>query len=57
MKTPKEIVLEYYPEAKAMNVGTNKGLKYYVITYNGPYACLGKGKSSKAAWKAAYRNL
>ena len=64
MPTPREIVLQYYPNAGAVNVGTKAGGKFYEIhsdvkTTEGfiNWARLGKGKSSKAAWKAAYRNL
>lgn len=54
MKSPREIVQQYYPDAIAVNVGCKKG-DYYNITCNGSY--LGQGKSKAAAWKAASRNL
>lgn len=53
-KSPREIVLRYYPNAKAINVGCKKG-KYYHIYSDKEY--LGKGKSAKNAWSAAYHNL
>lgn len=55
MKTPRELVLLYYPNAKAVNIGSKSGGRYYNILSDKTY--LGQGKSSKAAWKAAYRNL
>jgi hypothetical protein len=54
MKSPREIVLKYYPKAQAVNVGCKSG-KYYHIMSEKEY--LGKGKSSKNAWIAAYHNL
>lgn len=57
MKTPTELVKEYYPNALPINIGTKKGGNYYHIMSekeNGIY--LGKGKSKKAAWIAAYRH-
>lgn len=54
MKTPSQQVLEYYPDAKPINVGSaNKS--YYEIWSGTIY--LGKGKSKKNAWKAASRNI
>lgn len=64
MKTPREKVLYYYPYAGAINIGTRKGRNFYEIhsdtkTQKGfvNWARLGRGKSQKAAWRAAYRNL
>lgn len=54
MKTPKEIVLQYYPDAIAVNIGCKKG-DYYNIRSGIFY--LGQGKTTKMAWKAAYKNL
>jgi len=53
MKTVEEIVLKYYPNAKAVNVGCKRG-KYYNIYSGNDY--LGQGKTTKAAWQAAYKN-
>ena len=54
MQTPYEIVKEYYPKATAINVGCKNG-KYYNIVSE--YIVLSKGKTAKAAWKSAMRNL
>lgn len=54
MKKPKDIVLQYYPLAKAVNIGSKNG-DYYNIVSEETY--LGQGKSKEAAWKAASRNL
>lgn len=54
MKTPREIVLKYHPDATAKNVGCKKGDYFHI--YNGNDK-LGEGKSSKMAWKAAYKHL
>lgn len=54
MKTPREVVLKYYPKAQAVNVGCKSG-KYYHVMSDNEY--LGKGKSSKNAWMAAYNNM
>lgn len=56
VKTPSQLVLEYYPEAKPVNKG-----KYYEIwveaSQTRPWSTyLGQGKSKKAAWKVAYNN-
>lgn len=51
--SPREEVLKYYPKAQA-KLRPN-GKKYYEIWSNNEY--LGQGKTSKAAWKAASRNL
>ncbi len=48
--TPREQVLEYYPGALPINRG-----KYFEILAGDIY--LGMGKSRKAAWKAASRNI
>lgn len=68
--TPREQVLQYYPKAQAKNIDTKKGARYYNIIHGGVQVVgfvielpilndnvLGKGKSSKAAWKSAMRNL
>lgn len=53
-KTKREIVLKYYPLAKVKNIGCKTG-DYYNIYSESEY--LGQGKTSKAAWNAAYNNL
>ena len=53
--TPREEVLKVYPDAKPVNIGTKKGLRYYHIV-TGENAFLGQGKSKSAAWKAASKN-
>lgn len=53
MKTAKEIVLKYYPQAKAIDVKCKKG-SYYNIYSGNDY--LGQGKTTTAAWQAAYKN-
>ncbi len=50
--SPSKIVLKYYPNAKLLK--SEKG-NYYEIYNDNEY--LGKGKSKKAAWKAAYNNI
>lgn len=53
IRTPRELVLEYYPNAKAVNVGCKKG-DYYNIMDGDKY--MGQGKSAENAWMAAYKN-
>lgn len=53
IKTPKEIVIKYYPNAKAINIGCKNG-DYYNIYSGEDY--LGQGKTLNNAWKAAYNN-
>lgn len=52
--TYKEVVLRYYPDAIAKNIGCKTG-DYYNIYSGDRY--LGQGKTAIAAWTAAYRNL
>lgn len=54
-KSPREQVLEYYPNAIAKNIGTKSGGNFYHIMDGERY--LGKGKSKQAAWKSASRNM
>lgn len=54
IKSPREIVLQYYPNAIAVNIGCKSG-NYYHIYSDKEY--LGKGKSAENAWTAAYHNL
>jgi len=54
MKTPSEIVKEYYPTATPVNIGCKNGNYYNIVAENN---ILGKGKTKKAAWKSSMRNL
>lgn len=54
IETPQEEVLKYHKNAKAVNVMCKNG-SYYHIMDGDRY--LGQGKSAKAAWKAASRNI
>jgi hypothetical protein len=49
-KTPREQVLEYYPNAIAIKIR-----RHYEIFSDRNY--LGQGKSAANAWKAASRNI
>ncbi len=53
-KSNREIVLETYPNAIAVNVKSKKGNYYNIII---DQSIIGKGKTSKNAWTAAYRNI
>lgn len=55
--TPKRIlVLKDYPNAVCLNKkGVNYKTDYYEVWSDGSF--LGKGKSKKAAWNAAYKNI
>lgn len=61
METPREVVLKYYSQAHAVNVTCKNGSYYHIISDNRPLGQgsvqLGQGKSAKAAWKSALRNL
>ena len=58
-------VKSFYPDAKAINIGTKSGDKFYEIHNEVKnvfgdlitFERLGRGKSAKAAWKSAYRNI
>jgi len=52
--TPREEVLDTYPNAQAVNVGCKNGKYYNIIIDN---HVLGKGKSAKNAWKSASNNI
>lgn len=55
-KSPRELVLKYYPKAFPLNIGCKKGNKkyYQIVSEN---QILGKGKSKLNAWTAAWRNI
>jgi hypothetical protein len=54
--TPREYVLQHYPNATPINIGCKKNNgKYYEIRNGNDI--LGKGKSTKAAWKSSSRNI
>lgn len=54
--TDREEVLKVYPDARRVNIGTKTGQRYYHII-TGDNSFLGQGKSAKAAWKSASKNI
>lgn len=53
---PRLHVLEWYPKAVAVNIGTRKGGNYYNILSEPDGRVIAKGKTSKAAWLSASRH-
>lgn len=58
-KLAKVDVLRTYPNAYAVNVGTKEGGKFYHILDEKLVRpnIIGRGKSTKNAWVAAFRNI
>jgi hypothetical protein len=48
------LVLKYYPNAVAINVGCKSGDYFHIMS---GMHLLGQGKSKQQAWAAAYNNM